>query len=94
MDTLNYYSLAGETSNYTEGLLLAKSEGYTHLFRYINSDLGWTFFAESYDVAYKGAVELYFAERGSKLNLTLQESEIYYSEYVDIIEIDEELANA
>lgn len=93
----SYYSTVTDSQlNYLQGLEVAKKEGYTHLVRWINSDLGWTFFAKSYDEANEGAANLYLEERGKKVSkgMTLEDAEKYYSEYVDIIEIDEEIKSA
>lgn len=86
----SYNNVAGQTETYKQGLELAKAEGYTHLYRWINSDLGWTFFAKSYNEAYAEAVSLYMTE---KKESNQENAEQYYSEYVDIIEIDEEIEN-
>ena len=96
MSNLNsYYNVAGSSSNYAEGLEIAKQEGYTHLYRWVDSDLGWTFFAKSYDEACAEAVELYLQERGRSVSKTMtkEEAEGFYSEYVDIIEIEDEISS-
>ncbi|WP_336716296.1 hypothetical protein [Chryseobacterium mucoviscidosis] len=86
----SYNNVAGQTETYLEGLELAKKEGYTHLYRWVNSDLGWSFFAKSYDEAFRQSVHLYMTE---KKEFNKEIAEQYYSEYVDIIEIDEEIEN-
>ena len=84
----SFYNVAGATETYQEGLELAKKEGYTYLFRWINSDLSWTFFAKDYNEACEQAVKLYMQEK-KELNRELAEE--YYCEFIDVIEIDEEI---
>lgn len=84
----SFYNVAGSTETYQEGLELAKKEGYTYLFRWINSDLSWTFFAKDYDEAHKQATELYMQE---KKESNREMAEKYYYEFIDVIEIDEEI---
>ena len=85
----SFYNVAGATETYKEGLELAKKEGYTYLFRWINSDLSWTFFAKDYNEAHEQAVELYMQEKKESNRELAKE---YYSEYIDLIEIDNEIS--
>jgi len=81
----NYYEIAKQESNYTKVLQLAKDAGYTHLYRWVNSDLSWTFFAKSFEEAENEAVQLYMSEKKcNDKEFALK----YYSEYIDIIEIE------
>lgn len=93
--TNNYYSVAQSGATYQDGLKSAKDQGYTHLYRWINSDLGWTFFTSSLEEACKESALLYLTERGVKRSpdMTFSDAEKYYPEFVDVIDIDEELDN-
>ena len=84
----SFYNVAGSTETYQEGLELAKKEGYIYLFRWINSDLSWTFFAKDYKEAYEQAIELYMQEKKESIKELAEEC---YYEFIDIIEIDEEI---
>ena len=86
----NYYQIARQETEYPKALQIAKDAGYTHLYRWVNSDLNWTFFANCFEEAEDEAVQLYMEEKKcNDRNFALK----YYSEFIDIIEIDEEIEN-
>lgn len=86
MDATKYYSIAKSENSFTENLELAKQNGFTHIYMWINSDLEYTYFANSYDETESEAISLYMSE---KKESDREFASKYYSEYIDIYEIDE-----
>jgi hypothetical protein len=84
--TINYNQIKG--NNYREVLSNAKKQGYKFIFRWINSDSNWTFFQTTRRKVEKEAIDLYMKEK-KELNRELAER--FFSEYIDILEINEEL---
>ena len=74
------------SNTFEENLQAAKAAGFTHTYRWINSDLEWLFFAKSFDQAESEAVSLYMSE---KKVTDCEFASKYYSEFIDINEIDD-----
>ena len=87
MKATKYFQIAKKENSFSENLELAKEQGFTHIFMWINSDLEWTFFAKSLEEAEQSAIELYMSEKKSGKE---QASE-YYPEAIDIYGIEEYL---
>jgi len=81
-----YYEVAKSENSLVQNLELAKSEGYTHIFMWINSDESHYYFAKSEKEAEKEAVELYMTEKKENDKKFAKQ---YYSEYVDTYEIED-----
>jgi len=81
-----YFSIAKTDNSIVQNLELAKEEGYTHLFMWVNSDLNWMFFAKSFEETETKAISLYMSEKKESNREFASE---YYSEYIDTYEIDE-----
>lgn len=81
-----YNEIALSDNTMIENLLLAKQDGYTHVFLWINSDEGWMFLAKSSTEAENEAIELYMKEKNEK---DKEFAEKYFREYIDILEIDD-----
>lgn len=87
-----YYNIGSSVLTHKQRLELAKQEGYTHIYRWDSSSNDWAFFAKSFDEAENEAVKLYLKERSiTTKGMSIEDAEKYYSEYIEIIEINEEL---
>lgn len=92
--TVRYYDIASSsTSSYEDVLKKAKKLGYNYILRWVNSDLNWTYFQTTSLKAQKAAVELYFQERGKDMNISKKDAINYYHEFVDVISVEQELAD-
>ena len=86
--TMRYYDFEGDT--YEEVLKNAKKLGYKFLIRWINSDESWVWFQTTYNKAKKFAIDLYM---GEKRETNIELAKQYYCEYIDIIEVSDEVKN-
>lgn len=67
----------------------AKKQGYKYCFIWVNSDYHWYFLQTTFLKAEKAAIRLYMEQRGNRLGITKEEAKKYYSEFIDIIPIQD-----